>query len=256
MPRSSDFAILFDASYCIGCRACQVGCKQWNDLPATETQNTGSYDPLVLSAQTWLKMSYHEGLDKQGEVYWDFTRTSCMHCSEAACVEACPTGAMNYRPGGVVTVDQDWCIGCRNCVQACPYDAVHYDEEKGVVQKCTLCHDRIANGLEPACVKACPTGALRFGTYGAMRRAARERVEALKAEGYDEANVYGLKEMGGTHVIYVLLRHPSTYGLPIEPMTQRHKVAVDWLSAGIAAATLGTLGWVIARREEVSGGES
>ena len=256
MPKPEDFAILFDTSYCTGCRACQVGCKQWNDLPATETQNTGSYDPLTLSAHTWLKMSFFEGLDKEGEVYWDFVRTSCMHCSDAACVDACPTGAMNYRPGGVVTVDQDWCIGCRNCVQACPYDAVHYDEEKGVVQKCTLCYDRVANGLEPACVKACPTGALRFGRYAELRAAAEKRVRALKADGFSEANLYGLKEMGGTHVIYVLLRHPSTYDLPLNPKTQKEKVAVGWLSAGIAAATLGGLSWIIARREELSGGES
>ncbi len=255
MPKANDYAILFDTSYCTGCRACQVGCKQWNDLPADPTENRGSYDSSYLSAHTWLKMGYFEGLDQKGEVYWDFVRTSCMHCSQAACVEACPTGAMNYREGGIVTVDTGWCIGCRNCVQACPYDAVHYDEKTGVVHKCTMCYDRVANGLEPACVKACPTGALRFGRYGELKAAAEERVRALKADGYAEANVYGLKEMGGTHVLYVLLRQPATYGMVLAPKTQAKKVAEGWLSAGIAAAAMGAFAWFVARREEISGGK-
>jgi len=255
MPKSNDYAILFDASHCTGCRACQVACKQWNDLPGEATVNTGSYEnPPTLSAHTWLRMKYDEGLDR-GEVFWDFTRDACMHCSSAACVEACPTGAVDYREGGAVIVDQDWCIGCRNCVQACPYDAIHYNEEKGVVEKCTLCYDRVSNGLEPACVKACPTGALYSGRYAEMKAMAEQRLAALKSAGYDQANVYGLAEMGGTHVLYVLLKHPSTYGLPVGPKTSKSKALSGWLSAGIAAAVLGLAGasWAADRGDEAGG---
>jgi len=258
MPKPSDHSILFDASHCTGCRACQVACKQWNDLPGEETFNTGSYEnPPSLSSVTWLRMKYTEGVDG-GEVFWDFTRDACMHCSSAACVESCPTGAVNYREGGVVTVDQEWCIGCRNCVQACPYDAIHYDEKRGVVEKCTLCYDRVSNTLEPACVKACPTGALHSGSYVDMKKIAEQRLAQLKAAGYQHANIYGLAEMGGTRVLYVLLKHPSAYGLPVGPATEKQKVSSGWLSAGIAAAVLGLAGakWIAEDRDKVGGERS
>ncbi len=258
MANAKDYAILFDASHCTGCRACQVACKQWNDLPGEATENHGSYEnPPSLSADTWLRMKFTEGVEG-GEVFWDFTRDACMHCSSAACVESCPTAAVHYVEGGVVVVDQDWCIGCRNCVQACPYNAIHFDEGKGVVQKCTLCYDRVSNGLPPACVKACPTGALTTGTLAELEAAAQRRVAQLKAAGYPAANVYGLSEMGGTHVLYVLLKHPSTYGLPTGLATQRQKVTSGWLSAGIAAAVLGLAGtwWLSERREETGGDRS
>ncbi|WP_457638307.1 4Fe-4S dicluster domain-containing protein [Oceanithermus sp.] len=257
MPKANDYAILFDASHCTGCRACQVACKQWNDLPGEATENHGSYEnPPALSADTWLRMKFTEGV-VGGEVFWDFTRDSCMHCTSAACVESCPTGAVNYREGGIVTIDDNWCIGCRNCVQACPYEAIHFNEQKGVVEKCSMCYDRVSNGLEPACVKSCPTGALKSGTYAEMKKLAEERLAQLKAAGYKEANIYGLNEMGGTHVIYVLLKHPSTYGLPVGLTTEKKKIASGWLSAGIAAAVLGLAGvkWISDRRSEV-GGES
>ncbi len=126
-----------------------------------------------------------------------------------------------------------------------------------MVEKCTLCYDRVSNGLEPACVKACPTGALHSGTYAEMKDLANKRLQELKAAGYKEANIYGLNEMGGTHVLYVLLKHPSTYGLPVGLTTESKKVASGWLSAGIAAAVLGFAGvkWLADRRNEV-GGES
>ena len=255
MPKDTDYAILFDASHCTGCRACQVACKQWNDLPGEATFNHGSYEnPPTLSADTWLRMKYTEGV-VSGEVFWDFTRDACMHCTSAACVEACPTGAVNYREGGVVTVDQDWCIGCRNCVQACPYDAIHYNERKGVVEKCTLCYDRVSNGLQPACATSCPTGALHSGSYADMKQLAETRLAQLKEAGYKDANVYGLNEMGGTRVLYVLLKHPSTYGLPVGTVTEKKKVTGGWLSAGIAAAVLGFAGvrWISERREKAGG---
>jgi formate dehydrogenase iron-sulfur subunit len=257
MPKPNDYAILFDASRCIGCKACQVACKQWNDLPAEQTQNRGSYaNPLKLSGATWLKMSFWEGLKPDGDPYFDFTRDSCMHCTHAPCVASCPTGAMAHREGGVVTVDQSACIGCRYCVQACPYDAVHFDEAKGVVSKCTLCYDRISNGDQPACVKACPTDALTFGRYQEIRAVAEERVRVLKERGYPRATVYGLNELGGTHVLYLLTEHPSAYHLPVALKEAEKRASTGWLSAGIAATILGAgLKFIVERREALKGGE-
>lgn len=256
MPSAGDYAILFDASRCIGCKACQVACKQWNDLPAEETVNVGSYaNPLKLSGHTWLKMNFFEGLRPNGEPYFDFVRGSCMHCTHAPCVTACPTGAMVHREGGVVTVDETTCIGCRACVQACPYEAVRFDETKGVVHKCTFCYDRISNGDRPACVKACPVDALTFGRYGEIRAMAEERVKVLKERGYPRANLYGLHQLGGTHVLYVLTEHPSQYNLPTAVAEAEKRAASGWLSAGIAAVVMGAgLKFIIERREALKGG--
>ncbi|GAB5602394.1 formate dehydrogenase subunit beta [Thermus sp. FJN-A] len=256
MPNPGDYAILFDASRCIGCKACQVACKQWNDLPAEKTANTGSYaNPPKLSGHTWLKMNYLEGLRPDGTPYFDFLRSSCMHCTSAPCVTSCPTGAMAHREGGVVTVDEKTCIGCRSCVQACPYGAVHFDEAKGVVHKCTMCYDRIANGDQPACVKACPVDALTFGRYQEIRAMAEERVRVLKERGYARATVYGLNELGGTHVLYVLTEHPSYFDLPSAVVEAEKRAAKGWLSAGIAAAVMGAgLKFIVDRRESLKGG--
>ncbi|WP_243029592.1 4Fe-4S dicluster domain-containing protein [Thermus altitudinis] len=256
MPNPKDFAILFDASRCIGCKACQVACKQWNDLEAENTKNYGSYaNPPKLTAHTWISMRFYEGLRPNGDPYFDFIRVACMHCTNAPCVGACPVGAMAHREGGVVTVDERTCIGCRACVQACPYGAVHFDEAHGVVQKCTMCYDRIAHGDRPACVKACPTDALTFGSYGEIRAMAEERVRVLKERGHARANVYGLGELGGTHVLYVLTDHPSQYDLPKAVREAEKRAAAGWLSTGIAAAVLGAgLKFLVERREALKGG--
>lgn len=248
-PKGQDFAMLFDATRCIGCKACQVACKQWNDLPGEETTNKGTYEnPLFLTADTWLKMHFTEGVQGE-EIFWHFTRNSCMHCTSAPCVGSCPTGAIAPRPGGVVLIDDRQCIGCRACVQACPWDAVHMDKKTGVVKKCTLCYDRINNGLEPACVQSCPTDALLFGSYQEMRAHAERRVEELKARGYPRANLYG-DQAGGTHVMYVLREHPSAYGLPTAVKGQRAKTVEKWSFGALAAAALSLLGfrWLSERR--------
>ena len=221
-------AILFDAAKCMGCRGCQVACKQWNELTAEETTNTGSYEnPPDLASTTWLTMRFKE-VPKNGTIEWLFTRRSCMHCSDAACVAVCPTHALNYNQFGFVSYDKSKCTGCGYCLEFCPFDVPRFDESQakrvtglGLMDKCTLCTtqglDRIAMGEEPACVKTCPPGALIYGNRDELVAEGRQRVQALKAEGYGNAYLYGEKELGGLHVLYVLNNSPEVHGLPVKP---------------------------------------
>ena len=224
----SENAILFDATRCTACRGCQVACKQWNELDAVVTTNWGSYEnPPDLSSETWLKIRFTE-VEREGKVDWLFTRRSCMHCTEAACVEVCPSGALYHNEYGFVAYDKERCIGCGYCQQYCPFDVPRLDAGRitgvGKMDKCTLCTtpglDRLSAGEQPACVKTCPTGALIFGDWDELvaegkRRAANLRTTHSKA--YPQATLYGETELGGIHVLYVLADSPEVYGLPKEP---------------------------------------
>jgi len=251
----ADKAILYDATKCTACRGCQVACKQWNDLPAEETTNRGTYEnPPDLSADTWLKMKFTE-VGSPHDLRWVFTRRACMHCTDAGCVEVCPTGALYHNDMGFVGYDRSKCSGCGYCVEACPFDVPRYSGNiiTGVreANKCILCQDRITNSLAPACVKTCPTGALKYGDRATLLSEAKQRV----AEIGNNATVYGEKEVGGTHVLYVLDDSPSVYGLPKDPKVSGAVTAwqdilqpVGW---GIAAVTVLGLGlnYVIAKRK-------
>src|SRR4030042_1379843 len=164
-------AIFYDASKCPACRGCQVACKSWNEREAEKTINNGTLEnPPDLSPQTWLKMEFRE-VGNNGDVRWLFTRRSCMHCTDAACVKVCPTGALYYHPLGFVSYDRGKCSGCGYCKEFCPFDVPRNDVNRasglGRMDKCTACTtfglDRIDNGYTPACVKTCPTGALTYG---------------------------------------------------------------------------------------------
>ncbi len=221
-------AILFDATRCMACRGCQVACKQWNELKAVATTNRGTYEnPPDLSADTWLTIKFREE-SENGAFRWLFSRHSCMHCTEAACVEVCPSGALYHNQYGPVAYDKDKCIGCGYCSQFCPFNIPRLDAGRvsgvGKMDKCTLCTtpglDRFSAGEEPACVKTCPTDALIFGDRDELVAEGKRRVATLKSphsEAYPRAMFYGETELGGLHVLYVLADSPEVYGLPKEP---------------------------------------
>lgn len=205
---------LIDVSKCTGCRGCQLACKQWNQQPAAQTENYGTYqNPSDLQANTWTLIRFQEVADKDG-VKWLFRKDGCMHCTDAACVKVCPSGALHYTEYGTVGIHHERCIGCKECVTACPFDIPRYDRASDKIYKCDLCLSRIQAALEPACVKACPTGALKFGDKADMLKAAYKRAAQLGGN----ANVYGDKFVDGTHVLYVLQEKLSTYEkLPAKP---------------------------------------
>lgn len=206
---------LIDVSKCIGCRGCQIACKQWNQLAAGRTSNSGTYqNPPDLQATTWTLVRFQEIVDKSERVKWLFMKDGCMHCTDATCEKMCPAGARVHLDYGSVARDDGKCIGCQTCVVACPFGKPRYSEEENKVYKCGLCPDRVRNDLPPACVKACPTGALKFGNKAAMMDLAYRRVKELGGD----ASVYGDKFFGGTHVIYVLEEKVSFYdSLPAKP---------------------------------------
>jgi len=239
-------ARLIDVSKCIACRACQVACKQWNELEAMPTEQRGSYEnPPRLSANTWIKVEFRERPNE-----WLFRAHTCMHCTNAGCEQVCPTGAISHH-GEAVVIDQEWCVGCGYCAQACPFHVPDKDEITGTARKCTLCVDRITNNLSPACAKTCPTGAIKFGERADLITEANNRVQTLvNLYGYRRAQVYGEHELGGLHTLYVLTDTPSVFGLPEEPRIATSRVGTQWLSGVIAAGVIAALPfWLLFQRK-------
>jgi len=217
----AETAILYDSSKCTACKGCQVACKQWNQLPSPLTNDEYTYTksfqaPLDLAPNTWLIINFSEE-DKEIGIDWNFMRNSCFHCTEAACEMACPVGAISHKDNGAVVIDQEKCIGCRYCVASCPFEVPRWDEAKNKTFKCWQCFDRTSAGRKPACVSTCPTGALEYGDRADMLGIARERVDQLKAAGYDKAEIYGEKELGGLHTIVVAQRGLEAHGLIRDP---------------------------------------
>jgi formate dehydrogenase beta subunit len=255
----SRVAMLIDESICMACRGCQVACKQWNDLPGEQTTQQGSYEnPPDLSPTTWTRVKFTE-VDQGDNLQWLFLTEGCFHCGDPACVAVCPTGALKQDPElGIVTIERELCNGCGYCSQFCPFGIPRLDTDllsgQGKVFKCNFCQDRVTNGLVPACVKTCPSGALHFGDREEMLSIARTRVEKLQQAGFPNANLYGEHEMGGLGRLYVLKERPSAYGLPEDP--QYPVLASVWQSAvqplgtlAFGAAALGMMGfYFIARR--------
>jgi formate dehydrogenase iron-sulfur subunit len=216
-------AKLIDISKCVGCKACQSACEEWNDLRGPIGINTGTLqNPPDLGPETWTLMTFDEYEDpKTGDLEWLFRKDSCMHCADPGCLKACPSpGAIVQYANGIVDFNEANCIGCGYCIKGCPFNIPRYGKEDRKAYKCTMCSDRVAVGLEPACVKTCPTGAINFGTKTAMVAHAAERVEDLKWRGFEHAALYDPPGVGGTHVMYVLPRadQPERYGgLPADP---------------------------------------
>lgn len=220
-PPTGEVTKLVDVSVCIGCKACEAACKEWNDLPPNPNRPfTGSYQTLPdLDCNFWQLIKFNE-VERDGRLVWTLTKFQCMHCQDPGCLRACPApGAIVQYANGIVDFVQENCIGCQFCVTGCPFDVPRISPTTGKVYKCTLCSDRVAAGLEPACVKACPTNAISFGTRPKMLAQAEERVQQLKADGYAKATAYNPPGVGGTHVVYVLPYGdaPELYGLPKSP---------------------------------------
>ncbi len=217
-----EVAKLIDVSKCIGCKACQVACSEWNELRDEVGHTHGTYDnPADLTAESWTLMRFTEHENTAGDLEWLIRKDGCMHCAEPGCLTACPSpGAIVQYANGIVDFNQDKCIGCGYCVTGCPFDIPRISEKDKKAYKCTLCNDRVTVGLEPACVKTCPTGAIVFGSKEDMKHHAEERIEDLKSRGFENAGLYDPAGVGGTHVMYVLHHadKPSLYAdLPNEP---------------------------------------
>ncbi|MGL5790581.1 MAG: formate dehydrogenase subunit beta, partial [Plesiomonas shigelloides] len=200
-----EVAKLIDVSTCIGCKACQVACSEWNDIRDEIGSNVGVYDnPADLSAKSWTVMRFSE-TEQNGKLEWLIRKDGCMHCADPGCLKACPSeGAIIQYANGIVDFQSEQCIGCGYCIAGCPFNIPRMNKEDNRVYKCTLCVDRVKVGQEPACVKTCPTGAIHFGSKAEMQELAAQRVAELKSRGYANAGLYDPQGVGGTHVMYVL----------------------------------------------------
>jgi formate dehydrogenase beta subunit/formate dehydrogenase gamma subunit len=210
-----------DTSTCIGCKACEAACQEWNDLEAVATAQAGSYQTLPsLDANLWNLIRFREQDLDGGGLAWLMRKDQCMHCADPGCLAACPApGAIVQYANGIVDVNPDACIGCGLCETGCPFNVPRLSPKTGKMAKCTLCVDRTAVGLEPACIKACPTGCLQFGTKDDMVALGQKRVKQLQANGFAGAALYDPPAVGGTGVVTVLAHgdHPDWYGLPRDP---------------------------------------
>jgi formate dehydrogenase iron-sulfur subunit len=296
-----------DTSLCIGCKACEVACKEWNQVPDDGLDFTGmSFDNTeALGANTWRHVAFIEqrkpiaqsqanlrhghglgddhgggggggggatvidlGLgdgpivpaapaapdvdEPAGDFRWLMSSDVCKHCTDAACLDVCPTGSLFRTEFGTVVVQEDICNGCGYCVPACPYGVIGKREDDGRVWKCTLCYDRLDEGMEPACAKACPTNSIQFGELDELRERAGVRVERLQQAGVSDARLYGHDAgdgVGGDGAFFLLLDEPEVYGLPPDPVATTRDLPRMWRNAALAAAGLaGAVGASLAGR--------
>jgi formate dehydrogenase iron-sulfur subunit len=233
-----------DTSICIGCKACEVACKEWNHVPEDGLLLTGmSYDNTqCLGASTWRHVAFIEQPGRgRDELRWLMSSDVCKHCTKAGCLDVCPTGALMRTEFGTVVVQDDVCNGCGYCVSACPFGVIDRRQSDGGAHKCTLCYDRLGDNLTPACAKACPTESIQFGPLEQLRERAQQRVTALHAAGRPEARLYGADPadgVGGAGAFFLLLDEPEVYGLPPDPVVTTRDLPHMWKHAGLAAASL------------------
>jgi formate dehydrogenase iron-sulfur subunit len=243
-------AFLTDPTVCIGCKACEVACKEWNQIPDDGFDWSGqSYDNTrALGASTWRHVLFLEQKQPMGSQVvgtgepfrWQFLSDVCKHCANAGCLEACPTGSIVRTEVGSVFVQPDVCNGCGYCVVSCPFGVIDRRPDDGRAFKCTFCYDRQKAGLIPACAKACPTESIQFGDLEELRARAKNRVNDLRERGYHDARVYDPQEtsVGGIHAFFVILGEPEGYNLPPAPEVPTIYLKSAWTSALISAAIL------------------
>ncbi|MER7457706.1 4Fe-4S dicluster domain-containing protein [Micromonospora sp. NPDC126480] len=267
-PRMGFFT---DTSVCIGCKACEVACKEWNDVPGSGLDLLGmSYDNTgALTANSWRHVAFVEqpvpaagggpghteflgmpgsqppgrtgGADGRTDFRWLMMSDVCKHCTHAACLDVCPTGSLFRTEFGTVVVQEDICNGCGYCVSACPYGVIDRRADDGRAWKCTLCYDRIGAGMTPACAQACPTESIQYGPVQELRERAAARVAALHERGVTEARLYGhdpTDGVGGDGAFFLLLDEPEVYGLPPDPVVTTRDLPRMWRRAGLAALAM------------------
>ncbi|HEX5733932.1 MAG TPA: formate dehydrogenase subunit beta [Blastocatellia bacterium] len=249
--RELEVAKLVDVTTCIGCKACEVACVEWNDHPFRETVFDNTYQTMPTTEWNYynlIKFTEHQRDD--GSLMWLMRKDQCMHCADPGCLRACPAdGAIVQYTNGIVDFQQENCIGCQYCVSGCPFDIPKFNQITKKVYKCTLCSDRVGAGLEPACIKACPTGCLHFGTKQEMLELANTRAAQLRDDSLfplPNAGVYDPQSIGGTHVLYVLhdITRPELYGgLPANPQIPVSYTFWKYIAKpiGLALALLGLL---------------
>jgi len=256
-----------DTTICIGCKACQVACHQWNGLPSgsgptmpdgfrislpvlsgNSYDNTGRFSDV-----NWRHVKFIEQFSadpNRTQAQWLMMSDVCKHCVNAPCLEVCPTGAILRTEFDTVYINEPACNGCRDCVSACPFGVINMSEDRGVALKCTFCYDRLKKGLTPACAQACPTESIRFGTISQLKKKAAARVSQLRGEGVSQAHLYGADEtvLGGLNSFYLLVDKPEVYGLPSNPKLPSKSVLRSSFWA-IFAALMTALGALFAFRE-------
>jgi formate dehydrogenase iron-sulfur subunit len=245
--RDYDVCKLIDTTTCIGCKACEVACVEWNGYEFRETTFDNTYQTMPETAWNFWNLIKFKEVETDGGLQWLMRKDQCMHCEEPGCLIACPAdGAIVQYTNGIVDFNQANCIGCQYCVSGCPFNIPRFNEATKKVYKCTLCSDRVGAGLEPACIKACPTGCLHFGSKEDMKFEAEKRVQQLHANGHADAGVYDPSGVKGTHVIYVLndAKHPENYELPANPtvplFVKLWKGPLKWLGGiGMIAGVFG-----------------
>jgi formate dehydrogenase iron-sulfur subunit len=248
MSREEEICKYIDVTTCIGCKACEVACVEWNEMPFRQTSFDNTYQTMPRTEWNyWNLIKFNEHRRPDGTVQWLMRKDQCMHCEDPGCLRACPSeGAIVQYTNGIVDFHEENCIGCGYCITGCPFNIPRISKKDHRVYKCTLCSDRVAVGQEPACVKTCPTGAIVFGTKEDMKQHAAERIVDLKERGFENAGLYDPQGVGGTHVMYVLHHadRPSLYhGLPdnprISPLVGLWKgIAKPLAVAGIALTAL------------------
>jgi formate dehydrogenase iron-sulfur subunit len=256
------YGFFTDTSVCIGCKACEVACKQWNMLSGNEPSFIDGFDNTgQLDSQNWRYVQMIDNVPDvtlgtgQGKA-WLMMSDVCKHCQHASCMDVCPTGAIIRTEFDTVFIQPDVCNGCRNCISACPYSVIGIDEETNVARKCTLCYDRLQGGMEPACAKACPTQSIQFGPLDELQQRADKRLADLHSQGVVEANLYGRDEevYGGLNAFFLLMDKPEAYRLPnaANATLPGRNNPGGWLT-GAVTAVLGVLAGLIAlRRRQVS----
>ena len=251
-----------DVTVCIGCKACQVACHQWNDLPAWTADQPrdgkkvtlpvlsgDSYDNTrSLSDVNWRHVKFIERFSsdpQRTDAAWIMMSDVCKHCAHAPCLDVCPTGAIIRTEFDTVYIQEPACNGCRDCVSACPFGVIHMGRRSHVAQKCTFCYDRLKQNLPPACAQACPTRSIQFGPLGELRKAARQRLGQLQREGVTDARLYGAdgEVLGGLNAFYLLRGEPEVYGLPSNPQVPSAMVprSTFWAVLTGILAVLGAL---------------
>ena len=263
MPDAMGF--FTDTTVCIGCKACQVACKEWNQLPAIDgganTLSGDSYDNTRrLDGENWRHVKFIEQFNPdRSQARWLMMSDVCKHCVNAACLEVCPTGAIIRTEFDTVVIQADVCNGCRDCIGACPFGVIEINPVSKTAQKCTLCYDRLQANLQPACAQACPTASIQFGRVDDLTARAQKRVEQLHANGETGAYLYGVKgdgytdEINGLNAFFLLVDTPETYGLPSKPKLASRNLWPSSAFSVVGALAIGALGFLGFRQRRMNG---